>query len=190
VVVLTTKKLDELSDVELLRIAADGDGRAASLFFKRFHDPVLGFLSRLVGRDDPDLDDLVQATFLAALDSANRFEGRSQLRTWLLGIAANKARTHRRGAGRRSNALSALAHEKNPLPPTPSDGVRRKQLIERVSAAIETLPDLEREAFMLCDVEGLGGVGAAETVGVRQGTMWRRLHDARKKLRTALSSEQ
>lgn len=184
----TQKRPDELDDLALLRAAATGDEPAATAFFKRFHDSVLGFLSRMIGRDDPELDDLVQATFLSALDAADRFEGRSQVRTWVLGIAANKARTHRRGAGRRRTALAAIPEESSKVP-SPSDGVKREQLRERLAAAVDKLSAREREAFLLCDVEGIGGNVAAETLGVPQGTMWRRLHDARGKLRKALEGE-
>lgn len=178
---------DDLDDLELLRAASSAD-EAAAAFFKRFHNSVLAFLSRMVGRDDAELDDLVQATFLSALDNAERFEGRSQVRTWLLGIAANKARTHRRGSGRRRTALAAVPEERSKFP-SPSDGVKRSQLMERLSTAMATLGDKEREAFFLCDVEGIGGHVAADTLGVPQGTMWRRLHDARSKLRKALEGE-
>lgn len=182
------KRLEELDDLELLRAAATADEAAAAAFFKRFHGAVLAFLSRMIGRDDPELDDLVQATFLSALDSAERFEGRSQVRTWLLGIAANKARTHRRGAGRRRTALAAVPEETSKIP-SPSDGVKREQLRERLAEAVDRLSPREREAFLLCDVEGIGGSVAAETLGVPPGTMWRRLHDARSKLRTALEGD-
>lgn len=189
------KRPEELDDLELLRAASSDDvtsAAAAAALFKRFHDPVLGFLSRLVGRDDAELDDLVQATFLSALDAAPRFEGRSQVKTWLLGIAANKARTHRRGAGRRRTALAAVPVDGEGMaakPPSPSDGVKREQLRERLADAIERLSAKEREAFLLCDVEGVGGGAAAETLGVPQGTMWRRLHDARAKLRKSLEGD-
>ena len=185
---VSPKRPDELDDLALMRAAATGDEAAAAAFFKRFHGSVLGFLSRMIGRDDPELDDLVQATFLTALDSAERFEGRSQVRTWVLGIAANKARTHRRGAGRRRTALAAIPEETQKIP-SPSDGVKREQLRERLATAVDGLSAREREAFLLCDVEGVGGNVAAETLGVPQGTMWRRLHDARAKLRKALAGE-
>jgi RNA polymerase sigma-70 factor (ECF subfamily) len=178
----------ELDDLGLLRAAAAGSQQAAAAFFKRFHDPVLAFLSRMLGRDDAELDDLVQATFLTALDAADRFEGRSQVKTWLLGIAANKARTHRRGAGRRRVGLAEVPDE-NARPPSPSNAVKRRQLRERMNDAMDRLSEKEREAFLLCDVEGIAGATAAETLGVPQGTMWRRLHDARVKLRAALEGE-
>jgi RNA polymerase sigma-70 factor (ECF subfamily) len=188
--VFSQNRPDELDDLALLRAAAAGDEHAAAAFFKRFHDPVLAFLSRLVGRDDLEIDDLVQATFLSALDAAERFEGRSQVRTWVLGIAANKARTHRRGSGRRRTAFAALPSDaQQQRPPSPSDGVKREQLRARLAAAVDTLSAREREAFLLCDVEGIGGSVAAETLGVPQGTMWRRLHDARSKLKRALAGE-
>ena len=58
-----------------------------------------------------------------------------------------------------------------------------------MTEAMDKLSEKEREAFLLCDVEGVAGSVAAETLGVPQGTMWRRLHDARTKLRAALEGD-
>ena len=60
------------------------------------------------------------------------------------------------------------------------------EMMERLSAALDALPHDLRVAFVLCDVEEVPGVEAARALGVRQGTMWRRLHDARKRLRDML----
>ena len=68
----------------------------------------------------------------------------------------------------------------------PDDEVERKQLLAQLRAALAQLPHELREAFVLCDLEQVSGRDAAISLGVREGTVWRRVHEARKALRAAL----
>ena len=63
---------------------------------------------------------------------------------------------------------------------------RRANLIARLEDQLGRLPEDLRVAFVMCDVEGVAGVEAARVLGLREGTLWRRLHFARKALRAAL----
>jgi RNA polymerase sigma-70 factor (ECF subfamily) len=56
----------------------------------------------------------------------------------------------------------------------------------RLKAAMEGLPHDLREVFVMCDLEEIRGVDAARVLDIREGTLWRRLHEARKALREAL----
>jgi DNA-directed RNA polymerase specialized sigma24 family protein len=62
----------------------------------------------------------------------------------------------------------------------------RHEALRRIERVLEALPHDLRVAFVLCDLEGISGVDAARTLGVRPGTVWRRLHEARKELRARL----
>ena len=70
------------------------------------------------------------------------------------------------------------------IPADPRAG--RRGLGGRRAGARRALPHDQRVACGRCELEGISGVGAARTLGVREGTMWRRLHDARKALRAVL----
>jgi RNA polymerase sigma-70 factor (ECF subfamily) len=70
-----------------------------------------------------------------------------------------------------------------------SEAAERRELLARMGAALERLPHELKEAFLLCEVEELSGVEAARALDVRPGTLWRRLHEARKRLRAALDEE-
>ena len=59
-------------------------------------------------------------------------------------------------------------------------------LEERSDTALQNLPTEQREAFVLCDVEGLGGKEAATVLHVPDGTLYRRLFEARRALRSVL----
>ena len=61
-----------------------------------------------------------------------------------------------------------------------------RERAERLGEAILALPRKLREAFVLVYLEGVAGVDAARALGVREGALWKRLHEARARLREAL----
>ncbi|MHC5212004.1 MAG: RNA polymerase sigma factor [Planctomycetota bacterium] len=73
-----------------------GDTEAATAFFRDHVDALYEFIHYRVGGDRATAEDLVQDSFLVALQRLDSFDGRSSLHTWLCGIAKNKIRAHRR----------------------------------------------------------------------------------------------
>jgi RNA polymerase sigma-70 factor (ECF subfamily) len=125
--------------------------------------------------------------FLEAFRSAGRFRRGSSVAVWLFGIAVNVVRHHVRSTTRRRLALLRAAAEPLATVPTPDVTAERRELLGRLQAAVATLPYDLRAAFVLCDVEGVPGPQAARTLGLRPGTLGRRLHEARRALREALT---
>lgn len=177
------------SDESIVGALGLGDRAALGQLFRRFHGPVYRFLSRYLGPGSPDLDDLVQNTFLEAQRAAAQFQGRSAVQTWLIGIAANLAWRHVRGETRRRAFLRRSAAM--PLAPDPriDELTAQQQTLLRLQAMIQELPPDLRAAFVMCDLEQIPGVDAARSLGVPAGTLWRRLHEARRLLRDALQGE-
>jgi RNA polymerase sigma-70 factor (ECF subfamily) len=174
----------ELSDEALLAACGVGDTAALGALFDRHHEAVYRLISRLLRSERAEIDDLVQQTFLEAWRSAKKFGGRGAVRSYLFGIAANAVRHHIRGAVRRRNALAEV-----PPPPAagaPDDAAMRAQQVTRLAAALDELPDDLRVVYVMCDLEEVPGVEAARALGLRAGTLWRRLHEARRALREAI----
>ena len=71
----------------------------------------------------------------------------------------------------------------------PDEQLERHQLVVRVRIALAALPHPLREALVLCEIEELTAAEAAEVLGTRQGTVWRRVHEARRALQAALGRE-
>ena len=176
----------EASDASLLASCARGDTDALGVLFDRREADVRRFLFRLSGADARDLDDLVQATFLEALRASPRFRGASQVKTWLFGIAVNVARHHARGEVRKKAFLVSLAAEPSSDRASTDDVARHRQQLTRMHAAITALPHALRAAIVLCDIEAVAGTDAARALGVPVGTLWRRLFDARRRLRDTI----
>lgn len=175
----------ERSDADLLADCAGGDEDALAALFDRHHATVWRFIGRLLNPATPEIDDLVQSTFIEVWKSAPRFGGRSEVRTWILGIAYNVSRRQIRSEKRRRIAMQRLAEiEREPHLPEPA--WQDRLMLERLQAALQSLSPELRTAYVMCELEGAKGVDAARALGVRPGTMWRRLHDAKKRLRRAL----
>ena len=181
---------DVLPDEALLAACANGDNTAVEELFQRHGDRVHGILARLGGLDDKDLEDVVQATFMAVQRSARRFDWRSAVGTWIVGIALNIARRQIRGEARRRLAMRAVAESHPRQHGTgPDEQASHRQLMARLLTGFEALPVDQRTVFVLCDLEGMRGVDVARALRLPEGTIWRRLHDARLRLRALVQQK-
>lgn len=176
----------EMSDEALVAACALGDRAALGALFDRYYDAVRVFVAHFVSADPADIEDLVQITFETVQRAAPRFKQQSKVKTWILGIAHNVSRRHIRSRLRHKSFAVELVRQ--PLEPSvPLDELLvDKQRMERLAAAIPELSPKLREVFVLVYVQGLSDTEAAEVLGARVGTVWKRLHDARNKIRQAL----
>jgi RNA polymerase sigma-70 factor, ECF subfamily len=176
--------LSEISDEALLAACAVGESAALGALFDRHHEAIYRLISRLLRTEPGEIDDLVQTTFLEAWRSAGRYSGRGVVKSFLFGIAANTVRHHVRSARRRREALADWQPPEGKN--APDDVAVRAQQVGRLAAALDQLPHDLRAAYVLCDLEDVPGVEAARMLDVRAGTLWRRLHEARRALRAAI----
>ena len=179
-------KTEELSDEALLAACATGDATAFGALFDRFNLAVYQFVGRLPTTDELERDDLVQMTFLEVQRIASRFAGNSTVKTWILGVAANIARhavrAEQRRRDRQARFVERLASVSEPLDQT----VDRRRRLARITEAVARLPHDQQVAFVLCDLEQLPGTEVARALEIPEGTLWRRLHHARKAVRAAV----
>ena len=176
----------EMSDEALLAACGTGDAAALGALFDRFADAVYRFAGRLPMTDELARDDLVQATFLEVRRTAHVFRGTSSVKTWILGIAANVARHTLRGERRRRVHQARYLERIEGAPAPVDDQVERRRLMARISEALAELPRDLQIAFILCDLEQLPGAEVARALEIPEGTLWRRLHTARKAMRAAV----
>ena len=177
---------EEMADAALVAACAVGDTAALGALFDRHHLAVYRFVARSAGLRHDELDDIVQSTFMQVMTSAAKFRGDSAVRTWLFGIATNIGRHHIRGEIRRRAALASVKERPASAAVSPQDNALRQQQLKVLGRALAALPAEQRVAFVMCDLEEVRGVDAARVLGIREGTLYRRLHDARKALRAAL----
>jgi RNA polymerase sigma-70 factor (ECF subfamily) len=188
----------EPSDETLAAQAAAGDGSAFETIVVRYQARVFRLACRLTS--DTDAPDILQETFLQVYRHLPSFRGESQFRTWLYRIASNAALMHRRARARRpADSLDIFlprfdAHGKHAATPAElqvaacADELLDRQLLaEKAREAIEQLPDLYRDAFVLRDLEELSTAEVAHTLGIEPAAVRQRVHRARLMLRGYLS---
>ncbi|MEU1852389.1 sigma-70 family RNA polymerase sigma factor [Streptomyces sp. NPDC019990] len=168
--------------------ARGGDSVAVDHFVRALHRDVIRYVAHLCA-DPQAVDDLAQDTFLRALGSLHRFEGRSSARSWLLAIARRAvADSLRCTAGRPRRAdlpdweLAVELAQPRGLPGF-DDGV---VLLELLAA----LPDERREAFVLTQLLGLPYAEAAQLSDCPVGTVRSRVARARATLMALLTEEE
>jgi RNA polymerase sigma factor (sigma-70 family) len=173
-------------DCDLLGRIAAGDLSSLGVLFDRYARDLRRFIERL-GVPPGDVDDLVQASFLVVVDAARGFHGEHSARPWLFSLAANVVRRHRRSARRSVARLTAWARQQyEHAVPTPGDSFELREGSARFAQALSRLSPKKREAFVMVVMEGLSAEATAEALGVPIGTVWTRLHHARRALRGCL----
>ncbi|MFE7171695.1 sigma-70 family RNA polymerase sigma factor [Streptomyces sp. NPDC057616] len=165
--------------------ARGGDTVAVDHFVRALHRDVRRYVAHLCA-DPQAVDDLAQDTFLRALGSLHRFEGRCSARVWLLAIARRAVTDSYRYAAARPRLSDAadwqLAVEKAQPRGLPGfdDGVA---LLDLLAA----LPEERRQAFVLTQLLGQSYAEAAEVANCPVGTVRSRVARARETLLAALN---
>ncbi len=151
---------------------------------------------RMLGKDE-DAWDAVQETFLSAFKSLDRFDGRSQITTWLHRIAVNVCLMRIRARRRRpEQSIEPLlpqflsdGHQANPTNPwklSPLDGIEQADVRALVRQKIAELPEQYRVVLLLRDIEELSTEETAQALGMTVNGVKTRLHRARQALRELL----
>jgi len=137
-----------------------------------------------LGVRDADLEDLAQEVFVTVHRRLASFDGRSKLTTWLFGICLHLVQRHRRRAYLRLEFLHAEPPERVD-PHTPEQhyaGQEARALLQRL---LGKLSPERRATFVLFEVEGASCEEIAELTAVPVGTVYSRLHLARKQVAAA-----
>ena len=146
-----------------------------------YREPVFALCLHLT-RSRGEAEDAAQETFLAIHQGLPGFRGEAKLSTWVYRIAVRTA--HRvRGRHRPSEPLLDVFPDPTPGPEV-SAGTREQT--RGVLAAMNALPAEQRVVLALFAVEGLRHGEIAEVLGIPEGTVWSRLHLARRRLAALL----
>jgi RNA polymerase sigma-70 factor (ECF subfamily) len=170
-------------DAEIMARLVKGDSGALGDLYDRYQQPIRHFIARATS-DAADADDLVHATFLQAAKSAARYDGRASCRPWLVGIAVKLLQRRRRAFGRFVAALSSFGGTR----PTSVDPRAELHARTDVERALLRLSEAKRVAFLLAELEGFSCPEIADILEIPIGTVWTRLHAARRELRQALTN--
>lgn len=172
-------------DVLIARIA-QGDKMAMQVLYGRHHVRVYRFGLRLV-RDEQLAEDLITEVFLDVWRQAGRFEGRSAVSTWLLGIMRFKALSalrRRKDVELDDEAAASIADTAD----DPEVTVQKKDTSEALRSCLTSLSPEHREIVDLVYYHEKSVEEVAKLVGIPENTVKTRLFYARKKLASLLQA--
>jgi RNA polymerase sigma-70 factor (ECF subfamily) len=160
------------------------------------HSTTVYNLALRLMKDPHEAEEVLQETFISAFKALPKFEGRSQLATWLYRIAYNAAlmRLRKRQLPTESLDEPVTTEAGDQVPrelidwgSIPDDLLLNQELRTVLIAALNTLPESLRSIFVLRDIEGLSTAEAAEALGLTETNAKVRLHRARLALRERLT---
>lgn len=192
-------QLSKLSDEELMLRCQQGESETFDELFARYESATLALLTRLMG-DHAAAESLAQDAFLRIYREADSYEYPRRFSTWFFTIVRNLAKNELRyrrrhparslddggpQSGSETDQHAPIDELKAPTH-TPLSSIVSKEVLDRLHAAINELPEPEREALMLHRFGNLKYREIAEVVGTRLGTVRSRLHSALNRLRQSL----
>ncbi len=193
----TSASAGSSAETDFIERLKAGEASAFDLLVTRHSADVYALLFRIT-QDMEEAGDLTQETFLSALKAIKKFRGEADLKTWLFRIAINASRNRFRWWKRRFRektiSLDApIGTSETPLSDTFSSGSKnpeenalereREQILRR---ALKDLPDIFREAVVLCDIEGLSYEEIDSILDINLGTVKSRIARGRDELRKKL----
>jgi RNA polymerase sigma-70 factor (ECF subfamily) len=194
------------SDAGVVRALRRGDEEAFAELVDRLGPSMLR-LAMMYVSSRAVAEEVVQEAWVAVLTGIDRFEGRSSLKTWVLRILTNKAKTRAEREGRTVPFSSLGGADDEPAvdpdrfldsgvpgrgpwatPPRALDRIPEERLLarearERIVAAIVALPAAQRAVITLRDVDGLSAEETCDVLGLSDGNQRVLLHRARSKVR-------
>lgn len=186
-----------LVEDEFIEKLKSGDGDAFDTLVTRYGADIYALLCRLTENAE-EAGDLTQETFLRALKAVKKFRGEADLKTWLVRIAINESRNRhrwwqRRRRGQTVSLDAPYGEGDSPLSETvksrsanPEQETLRREREKMLIKALNDLPDIFREAVILCDIEGFSYEEIAQTLEINIGTVKSRIARGRDELRKRL----
>lgn len=175
------------TDAALVRAVQLGDADAFETLVRR-HLRSAHQAARSLLDDVDDADDIVQDSFIAALQKIDQCRNPARFRPWLIAIVRNRAHDLQRRSRRSSGDPKILEFIASDVP-GPGRMAARAQLREDLHEAAARLTELQREVLMLHDYEGFQHREVAGQLGISEVSSRFNLHVARKAMRRHLSAE-
>jgi RNA polymerase sigma-70 factor (ECF subfamily) len=184
-----------MDEARLIEEAQRGDVQAFNTLVLHYQTQVYNLAYRVMGEGDSAAD-ATQEAFISAYKSLKRFRGGS-FKAWLMRIVTNACYDELRRRKRRPQtsleALHVVEEDANPSLILPHEGpeshTQRMELAEAIQQCLSTLPEDQRTAAVLSDIQGYSYDEMATIMEVSLGTVKSRLSRARAKLRDCLRTK-
>lgn len=178
------------SDEVLAKGVQQGNQADMTELFNRYYQAILGYLFRMCSGRQSLAEDMVQETFLRCIRKISLYDSERPFKAWLYTIATNIARNHYQKADTR--------YAENPAEETDFEdensqlelNLLQVEAAENIIAALETLPDHQREVIILFYYEEMPQKEIAAVLNIPIGTVKSRLSLGLRRLRSMIKEEQ
>ena len=185
---------EKQADADLVARVQQGDKRAFDLLVLKYQRKIMRLLSRML-RDQSEIEDVMQETFIKAYRAIPQFRGESAFYTWLYRIAINTARNWMASQGRRPSSPNINQSEDGETfdeidnltdNNTPESILASQEVAASVNESIQQLPAELRMAIVLREIEGLSYEEIAQSMNCPIGTVRSRIFRAREAIAAKL----
>ncbi|MCX8104021.1 MAG: sigma-70 family RNA polymerase sigma factor [Candidatus Bipolaricaulota bacterium] len=173
-------------EIAWVRQIAQGDEGAFEKLFRCYAPRIFRFAMSYLN-DRSHAEEVVQETMIAVWKSAKNFHEQSQVSSWILGIARNKALDRARAREREPKLVREKLDRGVSARATPEQIAQREVQAERVRAALEKLSPEHREVMLLAFYNDLSYAEIAQILGCPEGTVKSRVFYAKEQLKKILS---
>ena len=179
----------------LIRRIRGGETELFYELIRPYERRVFGIVFTIL-RNEEDAEDAAQDAFLKAFKHLAQFRSESRFSTWLIQVAINEARLRQRKShleimrpieDKQTEDGGYSPHDFTDWREIPSEALERKEIREKLVAALASLAQKYREVFVLRDVEHMSIEDTAQALGISAGAVKTRLLRARLMLRDLLS---
>lgn len=185
----------EVNDEELVRDTLEGSREAFQILVERHQSRLFG-LARHYVRNQAEMEDLVQESFLKAYSRLSSFQSQASFYTWLYRITKNTILDYLKRKGR--SPVQAMedpeevlggatgAEGRSSRLPAPDAQLMTSEVVQITRDVLQELPEIFRDVLILRELEGLSYAEISETLGVSIGTVESRIFRARAKFKDKL----
>lgn len=179
----------DIADEELMLLYQQGDAAAFEILYSRHKGPVYRYVLRQC-HEKETANDLFQDIWVKLIKYHGGYEVKAKFSTWLYTIARHRIIDYYRQSGNRAYEVEdiipeTLSASKNEQPDVQFD---LQQQVARLSEAVESLPVMQRDVFLLKEEAGMDLEEIATLTGVNKETVKSRLRYAVKKLKQVMKS--
>jgi len=186
----------DFDEKDLVTLLKSRDKKAQSHFIKLYYGNMFAIARRYLNNEE-DVKDVLQESFIKAIQRIDQFEGKSALKTWLTTIVINNCLMNLRS---KKKSVEVPAEEYMPrfdsdgfridddkdIKSSPDELTQNKQNRNFIKKSLDKLPDHYRAIILLRDIEGYSVRETSELLGLTEGNVKSRLHRARLMLKKSL----
>jgi RNA polymerase sigma-70 factor (ECF subfamily) len=194
------KRSNKQSDEELMQLYQRGEEYAFEVLYWRHQHGVYHFIRHFIGEGESYTEELLQDVFMKVVKSSTRYEPTAKFTTWLYQIVRNCCIDHlRKMKHRKTTSLSQPVHSDEEMVvestiasvnPSPEKVAHNRELAEVLKRAIDTLPEEQREVFLMREDLNLSFAEISELAGCPVNTAKSRMRYALEHLRKKLALEE